>query len=43
MLASFLGPYLGGVLYAFSPKLPFIVALAVMPVLALLAVKLFRD
>ena len=43
MLASFLGPYLGGVLYAFSPKLPFIVALAVMPVLALLAVRLFRD
>lgn len=43
MLASFLGPYLGGVLYAFSPRYPFMVSAAVMPVLALLAVRLFRD
>jgi MFS family permease len=43
MLASFLGPYLGGVLYAFSPKYPFMIAAAVMPVLAILAVRLFRD
>jgi MFS family permease len=43
MLASFLGPYLGGVLYAFSPKYPFMIAAAVMPVLALLSVRLFRD
>jgi MFS family permease len=43
MLASFVGPYLGGVLYSFSPKYPFMVAAAVMPVLALLALRLFRD
>jgi hypothetical protein len=43
MLASFLAPYLGGVLYAFSPQYPFIVAAAAMPFLALLAVRLFRD
>ncbi|MGB8781148.1 MAG: MFS transporter [Candidatus Bathyarchaeia archaeon] len=43
MFASFIAPYLGGLLYAFSPEYPFVVAAAVMPVLALLAVRLFRD
>jgi MFS family permease len=43
MFASFIAPYLGGLLYAFSPQCPFLVAAAVMPVLALLAVRLFRD
>ncbi len=43
MFASFIAPYLGGLLYAFSPEYPFVVAAVVMPVLALLAVRLFRD
>ena len=43
MFVSFIAPYLGGLLYAFSPQYPFMVAAAVMPVLALLAVRLFRD
>jgi len=43
MFASFIAPYLGGLLYSFSPQFPFLVAAAVMPVIALLAVRLFRD
>lgn len=43
MFVSFIAPYLGGLLYAFSPDYPFVVAAAVMPVMALLAVRLFRD
>ena len=43
MFASFIAPYVGGLLYAFSPEYPFVVAAAVLPVLALLAVRLFRD
>lgn len=43
MFVSFIAPYLGGLLYAFSPQYPFIVAAAVMLVMALLAVRLFRD
>lgn len=43
MFASFLAPCLGGFIYSYSPQYPFIVAAAVMPVLALLALKLFRE
>lgn len=43
MFASFLAPYVGGFLYAFSPQYPFMVAVAVMPILAVLAVRLFRK
>jgi MFS family permease len=43
MFASFVAPYLGGFLYASSPQYPFIVAVATMPVLAFLALKLFRG
>jgi len=43
MLSSFLAPYLGGYLYAFSPQYPFLVASLVMPVLAILAVRFLRE
>ena len=43
MFVSFIAPYLGGLLYAFSPEYPFLVAAIVMPDIALLAVRLFRD
>lgn len=43
MFASFLAPYVGGFLYAFSPQYPFMVAVVVMPILAVLAVRLFRK
>jgi MFS family permease len=43
MFVSFIAPYVGGFLYAFSPQCPFAVAVAVMPVLALFAVRLLRD
>ena len=43
MFASFLAPYVGGFLYAFSPQYPFMVTVVVMPILAVLAVRLFRK
>jgi MFS family permease len=43
MFASFIAPYFGGLLYSFSPEYPFVVAATIMPILALLAVRLFRD
>lgn len=43
MFASFVAPYLGGFLYAYLPQYPFVVAVALMPALAFLALKLFRD
>ena len=43
MFASFLAPYVGGFLYAFSPQYPFMVAVVVMPILAVLAIRLFRK
>jgi DHA1 family multidrug resistance protein-like MFS transporter len=43
MFVSIIAPYLGGFLYAYSPQYPFMVAVVAMPVLALLAVRLFRD
>jgi hypothetical protein len=43
MFVSFVAPYLGGLLYALSPQYPFMVAAVVMPVLALFAVRLFKD
>jgi MFS family permease len=43
MFASFVAPYIGGFLYAFSPQYPFMVAVILMPVLAILAVRLFKN
>lgn len=43
MFASFAAPYLGGFIYSCSPQYPFIVAVVLMPVLAFLALKLFKD
>lgn len=37
MFASILAPYIGGLLYAFSPSIPFIIAILATAVLALLA------
>jgi len=43
MFASFVAPYIGGFLYAFSPQYPFMVAVILMPMLAILAVRLFKK
>jgi len=43
MLSSFLAPYLGGYLYAYSPQYPFLIAVLVMPILAVLVVRFLRE
>jgi len=43
MLSSFLAPYLGGYLYAYSPQYPFLIAVLVMPILAVLVVGFLRE
>ncbi len=43
MFASFLAPYLGGYLYAYSPQYPFIIAMVAMPILAAFVVRFFRK
>lgn len=44
MFSSFIAPYIGGVLYGFSPYYPFLVAITITPFLALLAsTKLFEE
>jgi DHA1 family multidrug resistance protein-like MFS transporter len=43
MFASFLAPYLGGYLYAYSPQYPFIIAMVAMPILAAFVVIFFRK
>jgi MFS family permease len=44
MFSSFIAPYIGGVLYDASPYYPFFVAIAVTPIIALLAsTKIFEE
>lgn len=43
MFTSIVAPYVGGFLYACSPQYPFLVAVATMPILAVLAVMLLRK
>lgn len=44
MFSSFIAPYIGGLLYSASPHYPFLVAVAIIPFLALLAfTELFQD
>jgi hypothetical protein len=43
MFASFVAPYIGGLLYAFSPQYPLMVAVILMPMLAVLAIRLFKK
>jgi DHA1 family multidrug resistance protein-like MFS transporter len=43
MFASFLAPYVGGYLYAYSPQYPFIIAMIAMPILAVLVVRFFKK
>lgn len=43
MLSSFLAPYLGGYLYAYSPQYPFLIAVLVMPILGVLVVRFLRE
>jgi DHA1 family multidrug resistance protein-like MFS transporter len=43
MFASFLAPYFGGYLYAYSPQYPFIIAMVAMPILAALVIRFFKK
>jgi DHA1 family multidrug resistance protein-like MFS transporter len=43
MFASFLAPYLGGYLYAYSPQYPFLTAVIVMPILAILVIRFLKE
>jgi len=44
MFSSFIAPYIGGVLYDASPHYPFFVAIAITPIIALLAsTKIFEE
>ena len=43
MFASFLAPYLGGYLYAYSPQYPLLIAVIVMPILAILMIRFLRE
>jgi DHA1 family multidrug resistance protein-like MFS transporter len=44
MFSSFIAPYIGGVLYDASPRYPFIVAIVITPLIALLAsTKIFEE
>lgn len=43
MLSSSLAPYLGGYLYAYSPQLPFLIAVLMMPILAVLVVRFLQE
>ena len=43
MFASFLAPYVGGFLYAYSPQYPFIIAMIAMPLLAFVVVRFFKK
>ena len=43
MLSSSLAPYLGGYLYAYSPQFPFLIAVLVMPILAVLVVRFLQE
>jgi MFS family permease len=43
MLSSSLAPYLGGYFYAYSPQFPFLIAVLVMPLLAVLVVRFLQE
>ncbi len=43
MLSSSLAPYLGGYLYAYSPQFPFLIAVLMMPILAVLVVRFLQE